>query len=107
MGSLKCGSFDLAENATECDLSRKGIMPGAATLLAGVLKFNTRLTHLSLGGNNLTNDGEDMSGLLKLVEVLPQTKIESLSLGWNRIGDEGVTKLAKVLSQTKITTLDL
>ena len=32
----------------------------------------------SLGSNNLTNYGKDMSGLLKLVEVLPQTKIESL-----------------------------
>ena len=32
----------------------------------------------SLRGNNLTNDGKDMSGLLKLVEILPQTKIESL-----------------------------
>ena len=28
--------------------------------------------------NNLTNYGQDMSGLLKLVEILPQTKIESL-----------------------------
>ena len=32
----------------------------------------------SLGSNNLTDYGEDMSGLLKLAEVLPQTKIESL-----------------------------
>ena len=32
----------------------------------------------SLGGNNLTNDGKAMSGLLQLVEVLPQTKIQSL-----------------------------
>jgi hypothetical protein len=32
----------------------------------------------SLGSNNLTNFGRDMSGLLKLVEILPQTKIESL-----------------------------
>ena len=32
----------------------------------------------SLGSNNLTDYGEDMSGLLKLVEVLPLTKIESL-----------------------------
>ena len=32
----------------------------------------------SLGSNNLTNNGKDMSGLLKLVEILPQTKIESL-----------------------------
>ena len=28
--------------------------------------------------NNLTNYGRDMSGLLKLVKILPQTKIESL-----------------------------
>ena len=32
----------------------------------------------SLGSNSLTNYGKDMSGLLKLAEVLPQTKIESL-----------------------------
>ena len=44
-----------------------------------------RISHLpfpllacSLGGNNLTNDGKAMSGLLQLVEVLPQTKIQSL-----------------------------
>ena len=32
----------------------------------------------SLGSNNLTDYGEDMSGLLKLVEILPLTKIENL-----------------------------
>ena len=32
----------------------------------------------SMSENNLTNYGRDMSGLLKLVEILPQTKIESL-----------------------------
>ena len=32
----------------------------------------------SLAGNNLTNNGNDMSGTLKLVEILPLTKIESL-----------------------------
>ena len=31
-----------------------------------------------MSDNNLTNYGQDMSGLLKLVEILPQTKIESL-----------------------------
>ena len=31
-----------------------------------------------MGGNNLTNYGKDVSGLLKLVEILPLTKIESL-----------------------------
>ena len=32
----------------------------------------------SLDNNNLTFYGKDMSGLLKLVEILPLTKIESL-----------------------------
>ena len=31
-----------------------------------------------LNGNNLTKDGEDMSGVLKLAEALPQTKIAEL-----------------------------
>ena len=31
-----------------------------------------------MAGNNLANNGKDMSGLLKLVEILPLTKIESL-----------------------------
>ena len=32
----------------------------------------------SLDSNNLTNSGKDMSAVLKLVEVLPQTKVQSL-----------------------------
>ena len=32
----------------------------------------------SLDGNNLTNSGKDMSAVLKLAEVLPQTKIQTL-----------------------------
>ena len=32
----------------------------------------------SLDDNGLTNRGKDMSGVLKLAEALPQTKLESL-----------------------------
>ena len=32
-----------------------------------------------MAGNNLTNNGKDMSGLLKLVKILPLTKIERLA----------------------------
>ena len=32
----------------------------------------------SLEGNDLTNYGRDMSGVLKLAEALPQSKLESL-----------------------------
>ena len=88
-----------------------------------------------MGSNNLTDYGEDMSGLLKLAEVLPQTKIESLgcaaaqvfafvsapidtptlspspilspdrSLEGNGIGAEGASALAAILNETKITVL--
>ena len=34
--------------------------------------------------NNLTNYGRDLSCLLKLVEILPQTKIESLGCAATR-----------------------
>ena len=32
----------------------------------------------SLDNNNLTSYGRDMSGVIKLAEVLPQTKLQSL-----------------------------
>ena len=32
----------------------------------------------SLDKNNLTDNGNDMSGVIKLAEVLPQTKLQSL-----------------------------
>ena len=89
-----------------------------------------------LGGNSLINYGKDMSGLFKLVEVLPQTKIESLgcaaalcvafesgpvdmpalspfpshpslgSLQCNDIGDKGASALVAILKETKITHLE-
>lgn len=57
-------------------------------------------------GNRLTN-GKDISGLLKLVEIWPQTKIKSLSLGWNRIGAKGASALAVILKGTQITNLNI
>ena len=77
-----------------------------------------------------------MSGLLKLVEILPQTKIESLEcapapkcllscqrpltrncpltvlppfprrIGHNSIGDEGASAIAAILNKTMITKLE-
>ena len=46
LGSLKCSAFEVPKGATACDLSREEIKPGAAALLAGVLKFNAVLTDL-------------------------------------------------------------
>ena len=64
LGSLKCSIFDLPEDATTCDLARKEIKkPGAATLLAGVLKFNTLLTHLEYAAHPLSAHSSCVSTL--------------------------------------------
>ena len=42
------------------------------------MPINTSLCVCSLAETNLTNDGEDMSGVLKLAEALPQTTIAEL-----------------------------
>jgi hypothetical protein len=52
LGSLKCSIFDLPEDATTCDLANMGIGSGAVTLLAGVFKLNTLLTHLKYAAHS-------------------------------------------------------
>ena len=46
-------------------------------LLLWLLTGHTACAH-SLAGNNITNYGKDMSAVIKLAEVLPQTSINSL-----------------------------
>ena len=60
--SLKCAA---PSNVRQCPLTR-------------MVSHRPRPSPRSLGANDLTNDGKDMSGLLKLVKILPETKIESL-----------------------------
>ena len=50
----------------------------ACTAQQLLMPINTSLCLCSLAYNDLTNDGEDMSGVLKLAEGLPQTKITTL-----------------------------
>ena len=42
------------------------------------MPLNASFCLCSLADNNLTNYGKDMSGVLKLVEALPQPKITKL-----------------------------
>ena len=68
--------------------------------------------------NNLTNYGRDMSCLLKLVEILPQTKIESLnfaktalcgldSYGKGTYTADAITKLCEGLKGSSMTSLNV
>ena len=84
----------------------------------------------SLASNNLTNNGKDMSGIIKLCESLKSSSLTSLrcrasllarhdcsspcnmhftctrSIAGNYMGDEGGKALAAVLPQTKLTSLE-
>ena len=46
LGALKCDAFDVPLTATSLDLRGRSLGSAAATLLAGVIKFNGVLTEL-------------------------------------------------------------
>ena len=122
----------LRENSvTELDLSKEGIgVPGAivlsslmpaalkslnisgnelgvegAKVIADLLETNTTLTSIDLASNQLIGIwGNDMSGMIKLCEALPQSKITSLNLRYNELGEEGAKHIAKMLEVNKTLT---
>ena len=60
------------------DLSGKGLGAASGFIIGACIKENAVLKELNLNGNNLTNYGEDMSGILKLAEALPHSQLTSL-----------------------------
>jgi hypothetical protein len=52
-------------------------------------------------------DGFTEGDLIHLLEVLPNTNVEHLSLAFNRIGDAGLELIASELHETKLKSLDL
>jgi len=65
--------------------------------LAAVLP-QTKIISLSLANNSLTNEGEDMAGVLKLAEALPQTEITELNLRGNDLDDKAKRALEAAVS---------
>lgn len=57
IGFLRCDAFELLETATTLDLSERRVEPGAAKLLAGLLKHNRTLQHLDLTATCLEQQG--------------------------------------------------
>ena len=75
LGAIQCDAFTLPAGALSADLSSKGIGPGAAVLLAGVLKCNTQLMTLQLASNDLAGEtpyirASDVQGMSKEVGAL-------------------------------------
>jgi hypothetical protein len=104
LGSLKCDAFVVPADAISVDLSNKQIRPAAATLLAGVLKFNASLTKISLGGNQIGDTGAVALGnALRGSKVL---KLQELELWRNNIGPEGAKAIAAyALVSTSLTSV--
>jgi len=80
--------------------------------LSDALKGNTTLTSLNLDHNNLTDYGNDMSGILRLAEALPHSQLTSLSLHDTDLtgnGEDmsGILKLVEALPHSQLTSLSL
>jgi len=67
------------------DLSSKKLGVPSGIIISSCIAGNEHLKSLSLADNRLTKNGEDMSGVMKLAEVLSSTKIEQLNLAKNDI----------------------
>merc|ERR1719453_412817 len=80
--NVLCGVMtNVASSGRQCGtFTLEGLTP----LCEALLKMPS-LTFVSLAGNTITNNGKDMSAVLKLVEVLPQSSINSLNLDGNQL----------------------
>jgi len=86
------------------DLSRKGLGPGSAAVVAAGLSVNAVLTSLDVGGNCLTEEAA-----LGIVRVeLQRNKLFSLGLAGCDIGPTGAAEVAEYVSGSEVlANLDL
>ena len=80
VGAIKCRAFAVPAGVASLDLARKKLSAGAATLLAGVLKFNAVLTELNLTYNSVGTEGA--KALASSLEV--NAVLTSLNLWGNK-----------------------
>ena len=99
-----CG---LTHEETQLDFKRRGLGPGDAMLLAPEISVMASLTSLDIAGNNLTNHGRDMTGIVAISEALKVTaSLTSVSLLANQFDDETVAMLLKLKEEKPtLTTL--
>lgn len=85
------------------DLANTGLMDDGASALFEGLRHNSTLKHLYLGANGLT------AASCKVFASLGPISLRVLSLGANRLGDEGAAVLAEAMVKRSIflETLDL
>ena len=103
LGALKCDAFDMPVGATSLNLSSEGIGPGAATLLAGVVKFTTTLTVLGLGDNKLGPEGAKAIA----ESLIGNTTLTKVNLRFNSLDDAAKNALREAVKGRKGFVLEL
>ena len=92
-------------SASAIVLKNKGLTDHDATVVAEILKSNTSVTKVILGGNKEIGD-EGAKALAEALKV--NATVERLYLDGCGIGDDGAAALAEALrSNTSLTVLDL
>jgi hypothetical protein len=99
-----------ADEVTELDLSAKGLGPAEARVIGSLLTVNASLTSLSLGGNELGDEGA--TALARALKESKVSKLASLDLtgkGYGAsIGPVGAKELAEYISvSSSLTKLDV
>jgi Ran GTPase-activating protein (RanGAP) involved in mRNA processing and transport len=100
----------IEHDQTEANFQHQNLQPADGILIASDLRVSAVLTRLSLAGNNLTNDGKDMSGIQALAAALSSGSavLTSLDLGGNNLNAEAGKALASMLEVNRVlTSLDL
>jgi len=86
------------EPVESLDFSSKELGPASAIVIASLIGANPSLTSLSLAANNLTNYGDDMTGVTAIAEALKVNgSLTSLDVRGNWLGDNGTDAIRKAV----------
>ena len=91
----------MRQDQTMADFSEQMLSPADAILIASDLTFMEVLTHLDLSDNTLTNDGQDMSGILAIAEALKSgtAVLTSIDVGANNLNEEAALGIVRAARQ--------
>jgi Leucine-rich repeat (LRR) protein len=82
------------------DISKNEIAPEGGKALAEVLKGNNIIKELNMASNNLSDDGEDMTGIIAVANAIPTMgALVSVNILKNYIGVEQANILAGILKE--------
>jgi Ran GTPase-activating protein (RanGAP) involved in mRNA processing and transport len=99
-----CGSKD--SKITSLDASSENIGPVGGHAVAAMVAVTGALTSIDLSKNNLTDYGENMTGVKELAAALGvNSGLTALDLTFNNLMDEGVSAVCEAIQSNKETKL--